>query len=112
MDISVSQWAEAGLPLARTFLAMGQQGCPIAPERLAQLTNQPEKDVQLQLHDFLVRHAFATRGKDGLFSLTPAGLAKLNGDAPPPPTVARRVRRKPLPRKTPPAVSNRPNATI
>ena len=103
MEIAVSLWAEAGLPLARTFLAMGQQGFPLAPEQLAQLTGQRVCDVQLQLVDYLCRYAFATHDNDGLFSLTPAGLAKLNGDARPLPKAVRRVRRPPSRPEPPPA---------
>jgi len=102
MEIAVSLWAEAGLPLARTFLTMGQQGFPLAPEQLAQLTNQPVKDVQLQLEDYLCRYDFATHDDDGLFSLTPAGFAKLNGDARPLPKAVLRARRTPSRRETPP----------
>lgn len=108
MDISVSRWAEAGLPLARTFIAMEQQARPLAPGQLAHLTNQSEKDVKLQLDDFFCRYHFASRDKEGLFSLTPAGLAHLNGDARPLPAVLRRVRRTPLLREAP-IGNNRPS---
>jgi len=111
MDVSVARWAEAGLPLARTFIAMGRHARPLAPGQLAQLTNQPEKEVRLQLDDFFCRYHFASRDKEGLFSLTPAGLAHLNGDARPLPAVVRRVRRTPLQREAP-IGNDRPSDSI
>jgi hypothetical protein len=81
--VSIQDWADAGLPLARTFAALGKNGVSASAESLARATSQEVREVHLQLEGFLLPHGFVTPTLDGTYTLTQSGRVRLDCHAKP-----------------------------
>ena len=81
MSESIRDWADAGLPLARTFVALSTHEVGATAESVAEASSQDVGEVRVHLEEFLLPNGFALCSTDGVYALTQNGLAKLNGVA-------------------------------
>ena len=82
MSESIRGWANAGLPLALTFIALGKHPVGATAESVAESSTQDVREVRVHLEQFLLPNGFALCSTAGVYALTKVGLAKLNDDAP------------------------------